>query len=141
MDSPVINDEWVAIKDFPLLSGKQLDFVDGRCIARCGIEEIQEQQLSCRENRNKASSDDCEWEFDVKWLDDLNVIQLSGSYKPRDGSRIEPKSSDDVSTTLGPSTCIAEFTVDRFISIHEQICLMCSSLNDSLPNLPLVPRG
>ncbi|XP_065059518.1 junction-mediating and -regulatory protein-like [Rhopilema esculentum] len=145
MNSTVINDDWVAIKEFSLLSGKQLDFVDGSGkTARSGIEEIQEQQRSGTENRNKASPDDCEWEFDVNWLDDLNVIQLSGSHKPRDASNseeIEPKSSDDVFTTSGPSTCIAEFTVDRFISIHEQICLMCSSLNDSLPNLPLVPRG
>ena len=139
MDSPVIKDDWIAIKEFPLLSGKTIQSLE----AGSSVLEKPNGTHSGDDLKDRSSSLGISGQgrLEVKWIEDLNLIQVT--YLST--SESIPLDCDDkhmgYDVQCQSSKYIAELTVEKISSIHEQICLLCESLNGHLPDLPVVPKG
>ena len=139
MDSPVIKDDWVAIKEFPLLSGKAVQSPETGSL----ILEKPNGTHSGDNFKDRSSSvgNASQGKLEVKWIEDLNIIQVTYLFTneniPLDCH--DKHIGDEVQCQR--YTYISELTVEKISSIHEQICLICESLNGHLPDLPVVPKG
>eukprot|EP00112_Aurelia_sp_Birch-Aquarium-sp1_P022619 Seg643.8 transcript_id=Seg643.8/GoldUCD/mRNA.D3Y31 product="Junction-mediating and -regulatory protein" protein_id=Seg643.8/GoldUCD/D3Y31 len=159
MNSPAIKDDWVAIKDFPL-------FPTGATISAKEtpteiIGQIATQPLSTENTPLPQESKDGitevgpnPWTFRVSWINDLNVIQIKCSRRTENDAPTTTgetsndfdannNNNDDDEHRKGDQIAeyIAEISVAKLTSIHEQICLLCKSLDGTLPGLPTVPKG
>ena len=156
MNSPAIRDDWVVVKDFPLFPAGAAAVISTKG-TRTELGQGTTQPPSnenippTQESRNGISEAGPNlWTFRVSWIDDLNVIQIKCSRKTETDVAIRETSNDfgaiecnDHAQIIGDHTAeyIAEISVAKLTSIHEQICLLCESLDGTLPRLPTVPKG
>ena len=150
MISPAIRDDWIAVKDFPL-------FPPGAAVTTELGQEVTTQQPQSDEKipppqeSKITEAGPSLYTFRVNWIDDLNVIQIKCSRKTETDAPIR-ETSNDFAASANESNChdrqmmradhtaeyIAEISVVKLTSIHEQICLWCESLAGTLPRLPTV---
>jgi len=139
MDSPVIKDDWIAIKEFPLLSGNTSQLPEPHTHLK-GLEK----ELDGAHVGNGGSTSIVripQQRVNVNWIEDLNVIQVEYFFSNNNSSLECEQTNDPSEIQVEYSKYISELTVDKMSNIHEQICLICESLNGRLPDLPVVPKG
>ena len=135
----MIKDDWIAIKEFPLLSGKTSEQAESHTDLKGLEKELDETHVG-----NEGSSSIVRilpQHFNVNWIEDLNVIQVEYFFSNNNSSLDCEQTNERSETQMQSSKYISELTVDKISSIHEQICLICESLNGRLPDLPVVPKG
>ena len=148
MDSPVIKDDWIAIKEFPLLSGKALKALEAQTGSLC-IGDFNAHNGNVLQDGTSIDEVDRQ-KFNIKWIEDLNVVQLI-YFAENESCPLQLQGEDqefgykncdeDVPAEESQQYLSAELTVEKISNIHEQICLICETLSGRLPELPVVPKG
>eukprot|EP00794_Sanderia_malayensis_P009718 gene9718-10709_t len=129
MYSPAVSEDWVAIKDFPFTIAS-----DNLPPTSFGSDSnLSEEKLS----ENYQIFDQQGWDLSIRWIDDINVIEISCKRLQNDG--FNSKSDDNAATYQ--EEYISELSVEKLLSIHEQTSSMFPSLQGLLPELPRLPKG